>query len=154
MPGLSAAVKLAQSSTTVIVHEATRQAGGRCRSYPDAVTGLTIDNGNHLLLSGNRAALDHLRTIGTEAMMVGPDKAVFPFADLASGKRWTIEMSDGRHPLVDLRSEAARARHGGEGLSDHGAAAMGLSPMRLSATSSHARARFMTGWCSRCCWRR
>jgi len=98
LAGLSAAVKLAQASTTVIVHEATRQAGGRCRSYPDAITGLTIDNGNHLLLSGNRAALDHLRTIGTEAMMAGPSKAVFPFADLASGQRWTIEMSDGRIP--------------------------------------------------------
>ena len=41
-------------------------AGGRCRSYHDATLGMTIDNGNHLLLSGNHAALDYLRDIGAE----------------------------------------------------------------------------------------
>ena len=54
--GLSAAVRLANASFKVHVHEATQQAGGRCRSYFDAATNLTIDNGNHLLLSGNRHA--------------------------------------------------------------------------------------------------
>jgi squalene-associated FAD-dependent desaturase len=98
LAGLSAAVRLAQSSATVIVHEATRQAGGRCRSYADAATGLTIDNGNHLLLSGNRAALDYLRTIGSESHLVGPATADFPFVDLATGNLWTIRMNDGRIP--------------------------------------------------------
>jgi phytoene dehydrogenase-like protein len=50
--GLSAAVRLANSGYRVHVHEATQQTGGRCRSYFDAATNLTIDNGNHLLLSG------------------------------------------------------------------------------------------------------
>jgi phytoene dehydrogenase-like protein len=50
--GLSAAVRLANENFKVHVHEATQQAGGRCRSYFDAATNLTIDNGNHLLLSG------------------------------------------------------------------------------------------------------
>ncbi len=54
--GLSAAVRLANANFKVHVHEATQQAGGRCRSYFDAATNLTIDNGNHLLLSGNRHA--------------------------------------------------------------------------------------------------
>ena len=98
LAGLSAAVRLAQTSATVVVHEATRQAGGRCRSYVDAATGLTIDNGNHLLLSGNRAALDYLRTIGSEAHLVGPAGADFPFVDLATGERWTVRMNDGRIP--------------------------------------------------------
>ena len=98
LAGLSAAVRLAQSPATVIVHEATRQAGGRCRSYADAATGLTIDNGNHLLLSGNRAALDYLGTIGSASHLVGPAGAQFPFVDLATGNRWTIEVNDGRIP--------------------------------------------------------
>ena len=55
--GLSAAVRLANGGYKVAVHEATQQAGGRCRSYFDAATNLTIDNGNHLLLSGNSHAL-------------------------------------------------------------------------------------------------
>jgi squalene-associated FAD-dependent desaturase len=98
LAGLSAAVRLAQSSATVVVHEATRQAGGRCRSYADAATGLTIDNGNHLLLSGNHAALDYLKAIGSDSHLVGPAGADFPFVDLATGGRWTIRMSDGRIP--------------------------------------------------------
>src|SRR5882724_8534727 len=92
LAGLSAAVRLAQSSASVVVHEATRQAGGRCRSYADAATGLTIDNGNHLLLSGNHAALDYLKTIGSQQHLVGPPGADFPFVDLATGERWTIRM--------------------------------------------------------------
>ena len=55
--GLSAAVRLANAGYDIQVHEATQQTGGRCRSYFDAATNLTIDNGNHLLLSGNRHAL-------------------------------------------------------------------------------------------------
>jgi protoporphyrinogen oxidase len=70
--GLSAAVRLANAGYKVHVHEATQQAGGRCRSYFDAATNLTIDNGNHLLLSGNRHALAYARSIGTEAGLVGP----------------------------------------------------------------------------------
>ena len=53
LAGLSAAVDLTGRGETVVVHEATRFAGGRCRSYHDAAIGMTIDNGNHLLLSGN-----------------------------------------------------------------------------------------------------
>ncbi len=97
--GLSAAVRLANAGDQVHVHEATQQAGGRCRSYFDAATNLTIDNGNHLLLSGNRHALAYARSIGTEAGLVGPERAQFPFVDLATGKRWQLDLGDGRLPL-------------------------------------------------------
>ena len=97
--GLSAAVRLANAGHQVHVHEATQQAGGRCRSYFDAATNLTIDNGNHLLLSGNRHALAYARSIGTEAGLVGPERAQFPFADISSGQRWLLDLGDGRLPL-------------------------------------------------------
>ena len=64
LAGLSAAVELALRGETVVVHEATTFAGGRCRSYHDSVLGMTIDNGNHLVLSGNHAALRYLRLLG------------------------------------------------------------------------------------------
>ena len=97
--GLSAAVRLANANYKVHVHEATQQAGGRCRSYFDAATNLTIDNGNHLLLSCNRHALAYAKSIGTEAGLVGPKRAQFPFVDIATGQRWLLDLGDSRLPL-------------------------------------------------------
>ncbi len=97
--GLSAAVRLANANYLVHVHEATQLAGGRCRSYFDTATNLTIDNGNHLLLSGNRHALAYARSIGTEAGLVGPKRAQFPFVDVMTGQRWQLDLGDGRLPL-------------------------------------------------------
>jgi hydroxysqualene dehydroxylase len=97
--GLSAAVRLANENFKVHVHEATQQAGGRCRSYFDAATNLTIDNGNHLLLSGNRHALAYARSIGTETGLVGPKRARFPFVDLTTGQRWQLDLGESRLPL-------------------------------------------------------
>ncbi len=97
--GLAAAVRLANAGCKVNVHEATQQAGGRCRSYFDAATNLTIDNGNHLLLSGNSHAVAYARSIGTEAGLVGPTSARFPFVDLSTGQRWQLDLGDGRLPL-------------------------------------------------------
>jgi squalene-associated FAD-dependent desaturase len=99
LAGLSAAVRLTARGRTVAVHEATAFAGGRCRSYYDASVGMTIDNGNHLLLSGNRAALAYLHSIGAENRLIGPAKAEFSFVDLRSGERWTLRFNDGPVPF-------------------------------------------------------
>jgi hydroxysqualene dehydroxylase len=96
--GLAAAVRLANAGFQVHVHEATQQAGGRCRSYFDAQTQLVIDNGNHLLLSGNRHAIAYAKSIGTEAGLVGPARAQFPFVDIKTGKRWQLDLGNGRIP--------------------------------------------------------
>jgi squalene-associated FAD-dependent desaturase len=99
LAGLSAAVRLATPDNRVIVHEATAFAGGRCRSYHDTSVGMTIDNGNHLLLSGNHAALAFVRAVGSEHRLIGPPAAEFPFLDLKSRARWTLRFNDGRLPL-------------------------------------------------------
>jgi squalene-associated FAD-dependent desaturase len=98
LAGLSAAVELALRGESVLVHEATTVAGGRCRSYHDQVLGMTIDNGNHLLLSGNHAAMRYLKLLGAEDRLVGPAKSEFPFFDLASKEQWTLRINDGRFP--------------------------------------------------------
>jgi phytoene dehydrogenase-like protein len=98
LAGLAAALRLAGTGARVSVHEAANQAGGRCRSYHDPALDMTIDNGNHLLLSGNTAALDYVRTIGAQDHLVGPDKAEFLFADLKTNTRWTLRPNDGRLP--------------------------------------------------------
>ena len=99
LSGLAAAVDLASNGYTPVVHEAGPQAGGRCRSYFDAVLKTRIDNGNHLLLSGNRHAMDYLEKIGSRETLKGPSRPVFPFIDLKSRERWTLQPSAGKLPL-------------------------------------------------------
>ena len=38
-------------------------------------------------------------SIGTEAGLVGPKHAQFPFVDLTTGQRWQLDLGDGRLPL-------------------------------------------------------
>jgi squalene-associated FAD-dependent desaturase len=98
LAGLSAAIRLSQVGQTVVLHEASAQAGGRCRSYPDSALGMTIDNGNHVILSGNRSALAYLDTVGATERMRGPDQADFNFIDLATKENWQLRLGDGLLP--------------------------------------------------------
>jgi squalene-associated FAD-dependent desaturase len=98
LAGLAAAVRLAGRGASVVVHEAAGGAGGRCRSYHDPLLDMVIDNGNHLLLSGNHAALSYLEMIGSADRLAGPAAAEFAFVDLASGERWTLRINPGRLP--------------------------------------------------------
>ena len=99
LAGLAAAVGLATRGVATVIHEATDQAGGRCRSYDDAASGMRIDNGTHILLSGNTAALAFLTSIGATALVTGAPKARFPFVDLATKQRWTLDLGAGRLPF-------------------------------------------------------
>ncbi|HEY0522083.1 MAG TPA: hydroxysqualene dehydroxylase HpnE [Stellaceae bacterium] len=97
LAGLSAAVRLAASGWAVSLYESGRHAGGRCRSYFDAELGCRIDNGNHLLLSGNHAALAYVREIGAEDTFEAAE-AAFPFLDVATGERWALRPNGGALP--------------------------------------------------------
>ncbi|MBS0524247.1 MAG: FAD-dependent oxidoreductase [Proteobacteria bacterium] len=104
LAGLSAALALTAQGSRVVLSEAARQAGGRCRSYHDSQLDMTIDNGNHLVLSGNPAVRRFLETIGAQDRLAGPSGAVFPFFDAANGKRWTLRPNDGLIPWWILDS--------------------------------------------------
>jgi squalene-associated FAD-dependent desaturase len=98
LAGLAAAVSLAKAGVEVELSEAAAQAGGRCRSYSDAQLGMIIDNGNHLVLSGNQAVSRYLDMIGAADRLVGPDRARLAFADLRSGARWALRPNEGPLP--------------------------------------------------------
>jgi len=98
LAGLSCAIRLTDDGHRVALYEAARMAGGRCRSYHDAALGLTIDNGNHLLLSGNAAARDYARRIGAGDALVGPNECIFDFLDLRDGARWRLRPNASRLP--------------------------------------------------------
>ncbi len=98
LAGLAASLALADAGLPVALYEAGPAAGGRCRSYFDRQIGARIDNGNHLLLSGNRAAHAYLRRLGTEATLAGPGAPIFPFFDRGDGARWLLRPGRSRLP--------------------------------------------------------
>jgi squalene-associated FAD-dependent desaturase len=97
LAGLSAAVRLVERGRRVVIHEANRFAGGRCRTFHDPRLEREIDNGNHLILSGNRSARAYLAAIGAGDRLV-EQPARFAFVDLANGRRWTVAMNRGALP--------------------------------------------------------
>ena len=99
LAGLSAAVQLVRSGVDVIVHEQAAHAGGRARSFHDAALDTVIDNGNHLLLSGNRSALGFLSVIDAGIRCAGSASARFDFFDLETSERWSIDLTKGVVPL-------------------------------------------------------
>ncbi|MDD4615739.1 MAG: hydroxysqualene dehydroxylase HpnE [Alphaproteobacteria bacterium] len=98
MAGLSAALQLALSGEKVVIYEAAPFAGGRCRSHYDRDLDCRIDNGNHLVLSGNTAVHDYLYLTNALGTVGGPGKAIFPFFDLVTGERWTVKPNSGVIP--------------------------------------------------------
>ena len=99
LAGLSAAVQLSQLGVRVIVHEQAGHAGGRARSFHDGSLDAVIDNGNHLLLSGNTSALRYLDTLRARDRLFGPKDARFDFFDLETGERWSVDLTRGPVPL-------------------------------------------------------
>ena len=91
LAGLAAALSLSRTARPVVVHEAAPHAGGRCRSFHDTVLDHRIDNGNHLLLAANHAALDYLAEVGAAGSLDEGDGPI-PFLDLATAQTWTIRL--------------------------------------------------------------
>jgi hydroxysqualene dehydroxylase len=98
LAGLSAAVTATGEGREVTLYEATAAGGGRCRSYFDAELGIRLDNGNHLLLSGNQSVFAYIDAIGARDQITGPTVPLFPFVDLKTGREWTLRPSPGRIP--------------------------------------------------------
>ncbi|MEM9706083.1 MAG: hydroxysqualene dehydroxylase HpnE [Pseudomonadota bacterium] len=99
LAGLAAAVRLTEAGRKVQVLESAGNAGGRCRSFHDRTLDRMIDNGNHLIMSGNKSALSFLDRIGSRDPLTGPEFAEYPFVDIASGARWKVRINEGPIPF-------------------------------------------------------
>jgi len=132
LAGLSAAVRLSQTPLDLIVHEAARQAGGRCRSFWDEALGAEIDNGAHFLLAGDASAIAYLESIGSRGELREPKGGAIPFADLSTGERWVIRPGESRLPLWLF---SARRRVPGARVRDY------LAAMRLFRAKPGAKVR-------------
>lgn len=105
LAGLSAAITASAAGRPVTLYEATAAAGGRCRSYFDTELGIRLDNGNHMLLSGNKAAMAYIKAIGSENQFNIPKRPIFPFLDLKTGREWTLRPNRGPIPWWLLFSD-------------------------------------------------
>lgn len=94
--GLSAAVRLAEAGALVTVIEASAMAGGRCRSFTDDTLGTTIDNGAHLMLSGNAEIRAYADLIGGADELFATDRARFEFLDVKTDETWAVDLGRGR----------------------------------------------------------
>ena len=101
--GLAAAKRLVERGHKTIVFEAANHPGGRCRTLFDESLGVEIDNGTHLILSGNSAILE---MADTNELFVS-HRAEFPFVDLQNDARWTVDMGSGKIPWVRGASPGA-----------------------------------------------
>ena len=105
LSGLAAAVRIVERGHAVTVYESAGQAGGRCRSFYDKHLERDIDNGNHLIMSGNTSALSFLGRIGSDDALTGPPFAHYPFVDVKSGQRWTVKINEGPIPFWALDNQ-------------------------------------------------
>jgi squalene-associated FAD-dependent desaturase len=126
--GLAAAVRLRHLGGALTVYESAPRAGGRCRSYHDPALDCVIDNGNHLLMSGNTAAMTYLSEIGARDRVAGPAEAAFPFVDVENKSRWAVQPGVGAIPWWILD---AKRRVPGTKISDY------FSALRLLRADAH-----------------
>lgn len=106
LAGLSAAVHLAKAGRKVVLYEAGSHAGGRCRSYYDSVLDTRIDNGNHLMLACNEAALEYLDITHALATLYVAQEARFSFIDVVDDIRWELKINEGRFPKWVFNAKA------------------------------------------------
>ncbi|WP_142850642.1 hydroxysqualene dehydroxylase HpnE [Telmatospirillum sp. J64-1] len=86
LAGLACALEAAEAGAEVVLHEATAQAGGRCRSFHDPLLDRMVDNGSHLLLTANAEVLDFLKRGGGHSLLHEITPARFPMYDLTKGR--------------------------------------------------------------------
>lgn len=102
LAGLSAAVRLASQGKRVRLLEAQKYSGGRCRSFFDDKLQITIDNGNHLILSGNEALLSYMDMIGSLSSLEIAARARYQFYDCRKKELFHLDFSNS--PFAFLRS--------------------------------------------------
>jgi hydroxysqualene dehydroxylase len=96
--GISAAMHGIKAGYRVSLYERSNLVGGRCRSYLDKQLNQLIDNGNHLMMSGNADILTLLDWAGARDRLHIADSATYKFADTATGDTWSIDIEQGRWP--------------------------------------------------------
>ncbi len=105
LAGMAAAMEARALGAQVVVHEATGHCGGRARSFLHARLGCEIDNGNHLMLSGNHAVRRLIHLLDATGELDIAPAARFEFFEPERHFRWFLELDDGPLPRWILDPE-------------------------------------------------
>lgn len=106
LSGLSCAVQLTKQGIPVTLYDQAGHAGGRCRSYHDTELDRLVDNGNHLILSGNSDVQHFLQQIGAQNTLIQSATPSYFFTDVQSNKSWTVQISSGLFPFWIFNKDA------------------------------------------------
>ncbi|MBC6496727.1 MAG: FAD-dependent oxidoreductase [Alphaproteobacteria bacterium GM7ARS4] len=94
LAGLASAVSLASQGCRVLLYEASPFLGGRCRSYHDSTLNITIDNGSHLVLSGNDHVMGYVNMVGAQDELIVQEQSRFDFYDVPTGRCESLTVGD------------------------------------------------------------
>ena len=85
--GITAALNAGLEGHTPHLYEAKAYVGGRAHSLTDAPTGLTLDNGQHIVMGCYTSFMQLVELLGIEAKFLRQDSMVVPY--LSPGNRWS-----------------------------------------------------------------
>jgi squalene-associated FAD-dependent desaturase len=98
LSGLATGVYLARQNIPVLLLEQKSSPGGRTRSFPDAASGETLDNGQHVLIAGYEATMRFLSEIGSRRHLRIQPRPVLRLFHPSRGFR-TLELPTWKPPL-------------------------------------------------------
>jgi squalene-associated FAD-dependent desaturase len=98
LAGLSAAVFLAEKGFKVTLIESSPKFGGRAYSFFDKISGIKIDNGQHILASWYNNTFDYLKLIGTYDKLSFQKQLEIEFRD-SNGNSYSLKASRLPPPL-------------------------------------------------------
>lgn len=84
--GIAAAIRLAKEGHWVEIFEAKSYLGGRAHSFTDAKTGLSLDNGQHILMGCYRSCLELIEHLGVEYKLERPPVLHVPYESPQHGR--------------------------------------------------------------------
>jgi squalene-associated FAD-dependent desaturase len=95
--GVATGVALSTRNIPVVLLEQRSAPGGRTRSFPDTATGETLDNGQHVLISGCEATMRYLSALGTRHLLRIQERPLLRFHHPKRGF-CGLELPEGRPP--------------------------------------------------------
>lgn len=153
--GIAAAFELGQQGYTPTLLESKAYLGGRAHSLQDAPTGLTLDNGQHIVMGCYRAFLQLLEGLGISGKFTRQERLCVPY--VSPGGQWSElaakDTAAPLHLLGGLMNFSALSRRDRLAITAFGARMrLGAQPADHQAAESWLREHGQTEGAMRVLW--